>query len=51
MREIHEIQEHIYEEEKNLSMEERLEKRRREVNEFIKKHGLKFKPSDMDKAA
>ena len=51
MREIHEVQEKIYEEEKNLSTEERLAKRHHEVNEFIEKAGLKFKPLDMDKVA
>ncbi len=52
MREIHEIQERIYEEEKNMTREERMAKRRREVNELIKKYGLKFKTlDDVDKVA
>ena len=51
MREIHEVQEKIYEDEKNLSIDERLAKRHREVNEFIKKSGLKFKTIDADKVA
>ena len=52
MREIHEVQEQIYEEEKNLSIEERIAKRHREVKEFIKKQGLKFKTiGDVDKVA
>ena len=51
MREVHEVQEKIYEEEKNLSIEERLVKRHREVNEFIKRSGLKFNPFDLNKVA
>ncbi len=51
MREIHEVQGKIYEEEKNLSVDERLAKRHREVTEFIKKSGLKFKAVDADKVA
>ena len=51
MREIHEVQEKIYEEEKNMSAEERLAKRHREVTEFIQKSGLKFKAIDTDKVA
>ena len=51
MREIHEVQEKIYEEEKHLSVEERLVKRHREVTEFIKKSNLKFKTIDANKAA
>lgn len=43
MREIHEIQEKLYEEEKSLSQEERLQKIRREASEVVKKYGLKFK--------
>ncbi len=43
MREIHEIQERCYEEEKNLSSKERLAKIHREAQEVIKKYNLKVK--------
>ena len=43
MQEIHEIREKIYEEEKNLSNQERLLKIHAEATRFIEKHGLKFK--------
>ncbi|MCG2711486.1 MAG: hypothetical protein L6416_04075 [Candidatus Omnitrophica bacterium] len=42
MREIHEIQERLYEEEKNLSSKERLAKIHREAQEVIKKYNLKI---------
>ena len=51
MREIHEIQEKIYEEEKNMNRQERMAKMRREANELIKKYGLTFKTVDVDKVA
>lgn len=51
MREIHEIQEKLYEEEKNISSEERIAKIRREANQFLQRYGLKFKTLDLDKAA
>ena len=43
MREIHEIRERLYEEEKNLSPEEKIAKIKREAEEVIKKYGLQFK--------
>lgn len=43
MREIHEIRERLYEEEKNLSPEEKIAKIHRESEAVIKKYGLKFK--------
>lgn len=43
MREIHDIREKLYEEEKNLTPEERITKVHKESEELIKKYGLKFK--------
>lgn len=43
MKEIHEIRERLYEEEKNLSPEEKIAKIHREAEEAIKKYGLKLK--------
>ncbi len=43
MREIHEIQEKLYGEEKNLSVKERLLKIRHEADRLIGKYGLRFK--------
>jgi hypothetical protein len=43
MQEIHRIRERIYEEEKNLSSEEKVAKIKREASEAIKKYGLNFK--------
>jgi hypothetical protein len=43
MKEIHEIREKLYEENKNLSMEDRIEKVHREADEFVKKYGIKLK--------
>lgn len=43
MIEIHEIQKKLYEEEKNLTQQERIAKIHREAQEAIKKYGLKFK--------
>ncbi len=43
MREIHEIRERLYEEEKHLSRKEKVAKIRREAEEFKKKHGLSFR--------
>ena len=43
MDEIHKIREQIYNETKNLSTKEYLEKIHRESAEFIKKHALKLK--------
>ena len=51
MREIHEIREKIYEEEKNLSNQERLRKIHAEAARFIEKYGLKFKAPSVGKAA
>ena len=42
MREIHEIQERLYEEEKNLAYKDRIKKIHREAQELIKKYGLHF---------
>ena len=42
MKEIHEIQERLYEEEKNLSYKDRIEKIHREAQELINKYGLHF---------
>ena len=42
MREIHEIRERLYEEEKHLTREERIAKIKREARESVKKYGLKF---------
>lgn len=43
MREIHEIRERLYEEEKDLSPEEKIAKIHREAEEVIKKYGLRLK--------
>jgi len=43
MREIHEIQERLSAEEKGLSVEQRVAKTRREVDEAVKKYGLKLR--------
>lgn len=43
MREIHEIRERLYEEEKGLSVEDKIAKIKREAEEAIRKYGLKFK--------
>ncbi len=43
MREIHQIQERIFEDERNLSSHERISKLRKEAAQIIKKYGLKFK--------
>ncbi|MBU0693871.1 MAG: hypothetical protein KKC11_04305 [Candidatus Omnitrophica bacterium] len=43
MREIHEIQERLYEEEKDLSAKERIAKIHKEAQELINKYGLKFR--------
>jgi hypothetical protein len=51
MREIHEIREKIYEEEKNLSNPERLRKIHAEAARFIEKYGLKFKAPSVRKVA
>ena len=51
MREIHEIREKIYEEEKNLSHKERLQKIHDEARKFIEKYGLKFKAPSLGKIA
>lgn len=40
MREIHEIQEKIYEEQKRLSIKEKVEAVHREAKESLKKRGL-----------
>lgn len=45
MREIHQIQERIFDKEKNLSSRERIRKLRKEAAEVIKKYGLKIKTS------
>jgi hypothetical protein len=43
MEELHKIREKIYEEEKNLSIEERIKKTREESEKYIKEHNLKLK--------
>ena len=43
MREIHEIQEKIYEEQKNMSDKEKLEALRKEAEEFKKRWGLNLR--------
>ena len=43
MREIHEIRERLYEENKDLSHKEHIAKIHKEAEEVIKKYGLKFK--------
>jgi len=51
MQEIHKIQEKIYEEDKNLSRKERIEKTNRIAEEMIRRHGLKLRVRDKDRAA
>lgn len=51
MREIHEIREKIYEEEKNFTNKERLEKVHVEAARLIEKYGLKFKVSVVSRSA
>jgi len=43
MREIHQIQESIFENERNLSSRERIHKLHKEAAAVIKKYGLKIK--------
>ena len=43
MREIHEIQRRLYEEEKNLSPKERIAKIHKEAEDFIREYGIKVK--------
>ncbi len=43
MREIHEIRERLYEEEKGLSVTEKIAKIKRESREATEKYGLKFR--------
>jgi len=43
MREIHEIQEKIYEEEKGMNAEEKIKVLHKEAEEARKKYGLKIK--------
>ena len=43
MREIHDIQEKIYEEQKNMCPKEKLEAIHKEVEETRKKYGIKIK--------
>jgi hypothetical protein len=45
MREIHRIQERIFNEEKNLPSGRRIRKLRKEAAEIIRKYGLKAKTS------
>ena len=42
MREIHEIRERLYEEEKNLSAAERIARIKKEARQAAKKYGLRF---------
>ena len=51
MQEIHQIQEKIYEEDKNLSRKERIDKTNRIAEEMIRRHGLKLRVRDKGKAA
>ena len=51
MQEIHQIQEKIYEEDKNLSRKERIDKTNRIAEEMIRRHGLKLRVQDKGKAA
>ena len=51
MQEIHQIQEKIYEEDKNLSRKERIDKTNRIAEEMIRRHGLKLRLHGKDKAA
>ena len=46
MQEIHEIQEKIYEEDKQLTREQRIEKTNRIAEEMIHRHGLKLRRPD-----
>jgi hypothetical protein len=43
MREIHQIQEKLFDKEKNLSSPQRIRKLHKETAEIIRKYGLKFK--------
>jgi len=43
MKEIHQIQEKLFDEEKNLSSQERISKLHKEAAEIVKKYGLKLK--------
>jgi hypothetical protein len=45
MREIHQIQERIFEKGKNLSSGQRIRKIRKETSAIIRKYGLKIKTS------
>lgn len=45
MQEIHQIQERIFEGERNLSQRERIDKLHKEAAEIIRKYGLKIKIS------
>ena len=51
MQEIHDIQEKIYEEDKHLTREQRIEKSNRIAEEMIRRHGLKLRLRSNDKAA
>ena len=51
MREIHEIRDKLYEENKLLSWQERMEKTNRTAEEMIRRYGLKIKIHRADKAA
>ena len=46
MREVHEWRRKIYEEEKNLSRKERIEKIKRNAAEMIQRYGLKLRRPD-----
>ncbi len=45
MQEIHQIQERIFDKERNLTSGQRIRKLRKEAAEIIKKYGLKIKTS------
>lgn len=46
MKELHRIREEMYEETKNLTSKEKVEKTHREVEEFLKSQGYRLIPSN-----
>ena len=51
MREVHEWQEKVHRKNKRLSRKQRIEKSNRLAEEMIRRHGLKIKIRQIDKAA
>jgi hypothetical protein len=51
MREVHEWQGKVYDKNKRLSRKQRIEKSNRLAEEMIRRHGLKIKICQIDKAA